>query len=288
MKHPEGIKSLHVTVPVGAQVTMGRKGPGGRGISEKDKGMFHFVSPFEDSDHVRPYLPQFNEYHRLKPEHRRLIKANLVYGTVPQSFTYRLRMREFPKHEPEPRARPKLIPVCEGNGKDAVRWQRKDDEVKQIVCPDERCQYRQVEPPLCRPFSEILFRPRWDKMDLPSPVCRLRSETSWSSAANIAGFFRQLQEQANEMGLPDATFYGFPFTIQLVQRTSAAKRRKWYAVVLTPETDIVEFFRWQRERIRELQAPLPLAAIPDLRDREDEQEPSDPIEGVVLGDSDDV
>lgn len=284
MKHPEGIKSLHVTVPVGAQVTLGRKGAGGRGVVEKDR--FHFVSPYEDSNKIRPYLPEFNEYHRLEPKWRRLLHANLIYGCISQSFTNRLRMREFPKYEEEPRARPNHMPVCEGNGAIAMRWQRRDDDMLQIACPDKLCQYRQTEPPLCRPFSEFLFRPRWEgrwqNAGLPNPVCRLRSETSWSSAANIAGFFEQLQQQANEMGLEDATFYGFPFTIQMIEKTNPSKRQKWWAVVLTPETDIVDFLRWQRERIRELQAPLPLQAIPDLRDREDDGEVQ-VIDSVVVG-----
>lgn len=263
---PEGIKSLKATAPIGAVVTMGRKGQRG-GIT--DKGQFHFVSPYEDSNKVRPYLPAFALYHRLEPKHRRFLRANLVYGSIQQSFTNRLRMRVFPKHEEEPRSRPNRAPVCEGNGTKAIRWQRNNDETLEIVCPDALCQYRLIEPPLCRPFSELLFRPRWKGMSLPSPICSLRSETAWTSAANIAGFFKQLQEQADELLIENPTFYGFPFSIQLIEKTKPSKNRQWWSIVLTPEADIVEFLLRQREQIHALQAPLELKEVPNLCDRED-------------------
>lgn len=280
MKHPEGIKSLIPNRPIGAHVTLGRKMPGG-GVTGKDQ--FHFVSPFEGDDKTKPYLPQFNEYHRLKPGFRRMIKANLIYGRVPQSFTHRMRLVEFPKHWKAPRARPKHIPVCEGNGETAVRWQQKDDETTKIHCPDAQCEFRTCDPPLCKPFTEYVFRPRWEGMDLPSPVCLMRSPTGWSSAANIAGFFKDLKEQAREIGMPDATFFGFPFTIQLVEKTNPAKKRKWWAIVLTPDEDIVTFLRWQREAIRQLQEPLRVEAIPDLRDRPDDGEVYDDLTSVEIG-----
>lgn len=281
-KHPEGIASLKTNPPVGAHVTLGRKQASG-GVVEKDQ--FHFVSPFEGEGKVKPYLPQFNEYHRLQPQHRRLIRANLVFGSIQQNFTNRMRMVEFPKHWPAPRARPKHIPVCEGDGERAIRWQQKDDETKEIRCPDEQCEFRQVDPPLCKPYSSFLFQPRWEKMDLPSPLCRMTSPTGWSSAANIAGFFKHLQDQANQLGLPDATWYGFPFTIELVQKTAPLKKRRWWAIVLTPDEDVVSFLRWQRQAIRELQAPLTLEAIPDLRERGDDDEAQvyEPIDNVEVG-----
>lgn len=264
-RKPEGIRSLNVTVPIGAAVTMGRKGQRG-GVTEK--GQFHFVSPYEDSDKVRPYLPAFAPYHRLEPKHRRFLRANLVYGTIAQNFTNRLRMRVFPRHEEEPRARPNMSPVCEGDGEVALRWQRNEDEFREIVCPDAQCQYRQMDPPLCLPYSEILFRPRWEGMSLPSPVCSLKSETAWTSAANIAGFFKQLKDQADELLIENPTFYGFPFTIQLVEKTKPEKRRQWWSIVITPEADIVDFLLRQREQIRALQEPLKLLDEPELRDRE--------------------
>lgn len=277
MKHLEGIKSLHVTDPVGAQVTLGRKG---RGVVEKDR--FHIVSPYADANNVRPYLGAFRAFNEAAPEHRRFIRANLIYGKLSQSYTYRLRMRDFPKYEEEPKARPNHVPVCEGNGEVAQRWTRHEDVTRTIVCPDEHCQYRQSEPPMCKPFSEILFRPHWGKGTMPTPVCRLRSETGWRSAAAIVGFFRQLDEQARELGLQDATFFGFPFTIQLVERTNPVKRQKAWVIVLTPDTDAVSFFQTQRAAIRELQAPLPLEAIPDLREREDEPL-QEMIEHITVG-----
>lgn len=282
MRHPEGIKSLTVSVPVGADVTLGRKGQGGRGgVTEKDR--FHFVSPFEDGSKSKPYLPRFRAFNEAPAEHRRLIKANLIYGSIPQSFTHRLRLAEFPKHYSEPRARPHHIPVCEGNGETAGRWTQDGDKTKAIRCPDELCEFRTCSPPLCKPFSEFLFRPRWDKGEMPSPVCRMRSPTGWASAANIAGFFKQLREQADEMGVADATFFGFPFTIQLVEKTKPLKRQKFWVIVLTPDEDIVTFLRWQREAIRELQAPLPLLAIPDLKEREDDQVIYEDIKKVEVG-----
>lgn len=276
-KRPEGIAGLVGRPPIGADVTMGRKVPGG-GVTAKD--CFHIVEPRENEQGVKPYIVRFSAFNGAKPEFRRSLSCALVYKTRAQSFTYNVGMRAFPKAYSAPRARPNMAPVCQGDGKRAIRWTQHEDENKEIVCPNDQCQFRQSKD--CRPYSQIIFQLRWAKGDMPTPICRLTSK-GWGTAINLLGFFDQLTEQATELGLEDPSYYGFPFTMQLVQRTKPRERRKWWEIVVTPEQDIVSFFQWQKERLAELQAPLAGLSIPDLRDVE--EEPYDAIGELELGDN---
>lgn len=280
MRHPEGIEGLEGRAPYGAVVSMGRKAPGGRGVTQKD--MFHIVSPFEDSSHVRPYLAEFQPFHDRPPERRRLLHGMLVYPRIQQSITYRLSMQSFPKGYPAPHSRHHMMPVCEGNGVTAVRWKQGDtDDMMSIRGCGALCEFRQADPPPCKPYAKLAFMIQWDKPGAPTPLCKLETRGK-GSTRNIKGFIEYLEGVATESGIANPNWMGLKFTIQLVQKTNPEKRRKWYEIVLSPESDLVEFLRWQHERMAQLRAPLPELALPDMRE-EDETVVYEDITKVEVG-----
>lgn len=286
MKHPEGIKGLKGRPPYGCAVSMGRKAKGGRGVVEKDQ--FHLVSNFEDSDHVRPYLAEFQPFHDRPPEKRRLLKGMLVYPRLEQSITYRLSMQAFPRGYPEPHARHHMIPVCEGDGENAIRWKQDEanpDEMFKIKGCGDLCEFRSTDPPPCKPYSKIAFMLQWDHEGAPTPLAKLETRGK-GSTRNIKGFIEYLEGVAAEAGIASPNWMGLHFSLRLVQKTNPQKRRKWYEIVLSPESDLIDFLRWQHDRMAALRESLPLQAIPDLRDRPDDVVYED-IQKVTVGDEND-
>ena len=262
MKHPEGIEGLSGREPIGAAVTIGIKH--GRGFPvEKDR--FHIVSP-RDVDGVRPHLPSFAFFNQAKPEHRTVLKANILHRTRAQCFEHRLVLQAFPKGYPAPRAHPNMRPVCEGDGSRAVRWSQDaaGDDFSDIRCPHKLCEFRQTNPPSCKPFMRLLFRLRWNNPDLPTPLVKLTSR-SWETTANFIGLFDMLDTAARELGIPDPTLYGFPFTMTLVERTKAAKQARYSIITVSPDQDPIDFFLAQKERLAQIQGPAPLA-LPEAQE----------------------
>lgn len=280
MKHPEGILGLEGREPFGLVVSMGRKAPGGRGVVEKDR--FHLVEPFEDASHVRPHSPRFAPFNKAAPEHRRLVQGMLVHPRRSQAFTHRLSMPSFPKGYPAPHSRPMMLPVCEGDGSKAMRWMQEGDDCRSIKCPNELCEFRQGDPPACKPYAKLAFMIQWSKGDMPTPLCRITTRGK-GSTRNLLGFFEYVEGVAQQLGIPEVNWMGLRFTIQLVQKTNPERRRKWWEIVLSPDGDIGEFLRWQHERMREIADGPKLAAMPDLREHD---EPAPVIDGIVVGDSD--
>lgn len=277
MKHPEGIEGLSGREPIGAAVTIGIKS--GRGFPvEKDK--FHIVSP-RDVDGVRPHLPQFAFFNGAQAEHRKVIKANILHRTRAQCFEHRLSLQAFPKGYSAPRAHPNMRPVCEGDGVHAVRWMQGvgDDEFANIRCPHKLCEFRQTDPPSCKPFMRLLFRLRWSKPDLPTPLVKFTSR-SWETIANFVGLFDMLETAARELGISDPTLYGFPFTMTLIERTKAAKKARYSVVAVSPDQDPIDFLLAQKERLAMIQGPAPLA----LPDAQDDGEVFEDIQSVEVGD----
>lgn len=262
MNHPNGIDGLQGREPVAAAVTIGIKSS--RGFpTEKDR--FHIVSP-RDVDGIRPHAPQFAFFNTAAPDQRKVLRANILHRTVSQCFEHRLTMQAFPKGYAAPRAHPNMRPVCEGDGKMAVRWMQDDDgnDFANIKCPNRLCEFRQTEPASCKPFMRILFRLRWAKEGLPTPLVKLTSR-SWETTANFIGLFDMLDTAARELGIQDPTLYGFPFTLALIERTKAARKARYPVIVVSPDQDPVDFFLAQRERLAALPDPTP-AALPDLQE----------------------
>lgn len=280
MKHPEGIDGLTGREPIGAAVSIGIK-HGSRGFPiETDK--FHIVSP-RDVDGVRPYLEAFAFFNNAKPELRKTLKGMLMHKGRDGAFVHRLTMHIFPKGAPAPRGHPNKRPVCEGDGHVAVRWMQDEEgqEFTNIRCPNRQCEYRLTEPPSCKPFAQLLFRLRWSKPDLPTPLVKFTTR-SWETTANLLGFFEALETAARELQVPNPTLYGYPFTLNVIERTKVQRKARFPVVVVTPDIDPVEFFYTQRQRLNELQAPPSVEALPDLRVQDDETVYED-IRSVEVG-----
>ena len=262
MNHLEGIEGLEGREPIGAAVTIGIKSS--RGFpTEKDK--FHIVSP-RDVDGIRPHLPQFAFFNEADASLRKVLRGNILHRTQDQCFEHRLTMQAFPKGYAGQRAHPNMRPVCEGDGKIAVRWMQGigDKEFSTITCPHKHCEFRQIEPAACKPFMRILFRLRWTKDNLPTPLVKLTSR-SWETTANFKGLFDMLKTAARELGIDNPTLYGFPFTLTLIERTKAARKARYPVVTVSPDQDPVDFFLMQKERLKGLPGQIP-AALPDLQD----------------------
>ncbi len=264
MNHPEGIEGLEGREPIGAAVTIGIKSS--RGFPE-EKDKFHIVSP-RDVDGIRPHLPQFKFFNEAPDDLRKVIRANILHRDASQCFEHRLTMQTFPKGAAGNRAHPSRRPVCEGDGKVAVRWMQGvgDKEFANIKCPHKLCEYRQMDPPACKPFMRLLFRLRWTKEGLPTPLAKLTSR-SWETTANVKGFFDMLDTAARELGVANPTLYTFPFTMTLIERTKAQRKARYPVVVLSPDQDPIDFFMYQKERMAALGASI-AAALPDLQDTE--------------------
>ena len=80
----------------------------------------------------------------------------------------------------------------------------------------------------------------------------------------------RLATAARELQVPNPTLFGYPFTLNLIERTKAQRKARFPVVVVTPDVDPVEFFYTQRQRLNELQAPPSVEALPDLRAQDDE------------------
>ncbi len=288
MKRPEGIADLSPNEPLGAAISLGvRKESGGYPI---DKEFFHIVVP-RSRDGIRPHHPLFDFFNNADKgmeeaikrgthqSRRKTLKGNILHRERPQCFEHRLTMHAFPKSAPAPRAHPHMRPVCEGDGTHAIRWMQDEagQEFSNIRCPNERCEYRLTEPAACKPFMRLLFRLRWAKPDLPTPLVKLTSR-SWESTANILGLFTMLEAAAKELGIQQPTLYGFPFTLTLIERTKPAKRARYPVITVSPDQDPVDFFLAQKRKLAEL--PAPALALPDMQD--DEQVYED-IQSVSVG-----
>lgn len=264
--NPQGIDGLEGREPIGAAVTIGIKHKARGFPIEKDR--FHIVAP-RDVDGIRPHLPQFAPFNNAESEKRRVIRGNLMHRDRAKAFEHRLTMQSFPKGLPSPRSHPKMRPVCAGDGKIAVRW-RQDENGEifdNIKCPNKLCEFRQMDPPACKPFARFLFRLRWPEGNpLPTPLVKLTTR-SWETTANLLGLFESLEAAAQELGVQNPTLYGFPFTLSLIERTKPSRKARYPVIVVSPDVDPVTFFLGQQERLQKLSGPSPLA-LPDLQESE--------------------
>lgn len=270
--------------PIGAAVSIGIKS--GRGFPV-DKDRFFIVSPRE-VDGIRPQLPQFAPFHHQPAEKRRILRGVLTHATRAECFEHRLLMQAFPKGYPAPRSHPRMKPVCEGDGKHAVRWMQEADDFQPIRCPNDLCEFRQTTPPLCKPFMRVLFSLRWpDGNPLPTPLVKYTSG-AWSTTANWVGFFDALDTAikwcVEEQGIwPAPTYYGLPFTMSLIESTNRQKKTRFPTVVVSPDVTPASFFMSQRRQLMELKSNVQMPAITDARVQDDDIVGED-IKSVSVGD----
>ncbi len=254
------IKDLKGSEPIGACVTIGIKGA--RGFpTERDR--WHIVVPRE-ADGVRGYHPGFKGFNGAPAEQRHVLRGNLVHAHQSDCFEYYLRAQVLKDAHPDRK------PACSGNGVSAMRWEGPEpDNFMEIRCPAEHCEYRQCEPPKCKPFMRFLFRLRWKEgVGLPTPLVKFTSG-SWYTTSNFLGLFEYIDIVARQIGLKDYSLFGFPFTLTLMQVTKRSRKTKFPVVVVSADVDPVQFFKQQRQLLREVAEPMPMA----LTD-EDQQKPA--------------
>lgn len=259
--HYDGIEGLQPRLPLGAALTIGVKGPSGA-PTQTDR--FHFVSPhdsMEGKHRVRPLLPQFSAFNGADASKRQMIRANLIHSTRAEAFAYHLRAQQlggkWPNH-------PQKRPACTGDGHKATRFYGETpDDFREIDCPNELCEFRQGNVKACKPFGQLLFRPRWaDGSTLPTPLTKLTTG-SWYSVAALLGFFDHVEDQARQLGIEAYSLYGLPFSIQLTFKSKPQAQQRFPVLAFSPEVDLVQFFLAQREQLDRIggHAPLALPAV---------------------------
>ena len=246
---PQGIEGLQGREPVGVVLSAGIKGPSGAPI-ERDR--YHLVVPHE-ADGRRAHHPGFAAFNSAPPEARRVIRGNLVHATAAECFELSLRAQV--SKALGLKAHPNRRPVCSGDGVRAVRWTGGED-FTEVPCLHDLCPARLAEPAECKPWARLYFRLRWkDGSPLSTPLTKFTTG-SWNTIANLKGFFDALDRNARELGLTDYTLFGLPFTLTLTEKTNAQRRSRFPVTVISEDMSPIDFFRWQRAHIRELQAPV--------------------------------
>lgn len=241
------IKDLQPIEPIGACVTIGRKGPKGNPI---DKDRFYFVLPFEESG-VRGLHPSFDQYNNAKAEARKVLYGNIVHPLQEHFYRNYLKAQVLEKKHPH------NFPACTGDGQNASRWDGGiEGNFKQIKCAHDKCNYRVKDAKgvvKCKPFLRFTFQVRWKTSAVPQVLIKFTSG-SWHTSGAFKGFIDQINTAAQVMGIEDPIFFGFPFVMNLFNRTKAGKR--FPMVTITPEVNPFTFFAKQKEEAGRL-ADLP-------------------------------
>lgn len=255
MSEYEGIKGLTPREPIGAVVTIGIKDKSRGFPTQTDR--WHIVQPKAENN-VRKVHEAFRSFNTAAVEKRQVIRGNLIHATKAECFEHHLKAQVLRG------AHPNKKPACVGDGVKAMRWEGQGPEdFMEIKCLNELCEYRQTQPPKCKPFMRFLFRLRWpDGVQLPTPLVKFTSG-AWNTTANFLGFWEYLEGTAAQLGLHRYTLFGFPFLLSLHRQTKPSEQRSFPVVTISPEMDPIEFFMKQRDNIRQLSAEVPAIAITD-------------------------
>lgn len=243
---PAGIKGVEGTVPVGAVLTVGHKGPSG---APTDTDRFFIVVP-QMADGRRDLHPAFAKFNDAAPELRQSIQGNLVHATQAECFEHHLKAQVLPRL-----VHPMKAPVCTGDGSRAQRWDARAQAFMEIPCPNELCEFRQGQVKACKPWLRLLFQPRWKGGSLPTPLMKLTS-ASWNNTRAFLGFFEYVQSQATQLGLPELNLYGLPFVLTLSRKTIPTQKRAFPVLSISPDCNLQEYLLLHAQRRAQLtQAP---------------------------------
>lgn len=214
------IPDLRARMPIGAALTIGRKGPRGNPI-ETDR---FFIVQTRDVNGVRPLHPAFRAFNELEDvEKRKSIRGNLIYAAQADCYTSQLRAQVLPGRTAHPNMRPHCR--CD-DGATAHRWTGPGaDDFIELPCAGAQCEFRVPpgpdKPTPCKPDLRFYFQPNWPAGNpLPTPAMKLTSG-SWNNAGTFKGFFDYIREQARCLGATEYSLYGLPFILTL-----AKKKRK--------------------------------------------------------------
>lgn len=251
-----GIEGVTGREPVGAVLTIGKKGPKGNPV-ETDR--FFLVVPTMGADGRRDPHPEFGKYNSAAPEHRQTIHAYLVHADEVDAWSWHLKAQVLPGYPAHPDKRP----ACIGDGRDATRYdpegklgKRTDSGFREIPCPNELCEFRLGEGAKpCKPWGRLYFRTRWRTDSLPETLTKWTTG-SWNSVLNIVGFFEHVHKQAKSLGLEEYSLYGLPFVLTLSRKTKPSAKASFPIVSIAPDFppgfDLISFFIQQKRQLQQL------------------------------------
>lgn len=264
MDRPRGIAGVKGRQPVGASVQVSRRRvPGGVPV---DKDGFWILTEREDEG-MRPNHPQFDFWNKLPPKDRQVLYGVIVHKTEEELFEWN-RTAPIIRKPAHPRGRPH----CTGDGITALRWSFEDpNDFLEIQCPNDRCEFAQGRNPACKPWMRFLFLVIWPQAkqsDPPSVLCKFTSR-SWNTVLNFVGFFEYAHKTAQDMGLADYSFMGYPFSITHTQQTDRQRQTRYQVIKITPAKEPSEFFTLQHQRLKSMH-PSGYTAITDESQQTDE------------------
>lgn len=264
----EGIEGLDGRDPIGAALTIGRKGSSGA-PTETDR--FFFVQPVDTKvgdQRVRPLHPSFSAYNEADAKLRQSLKCNLVHERREDCFEHYLRAQVLSSKWP---AHPQKRAACTGDGTKATRFfgfkEDKSEDWREIDSCGETCEFRIGDRKLCKPFARLLFRPRFDSGKFPSLLTKLTSG-SWHSVSAMLGFFQFIDDLARGLGMQSYSLIGLPFVITLSTKTKPQAAQRFPVMSFSIDGDPVAFFLAQRENVRILSGGEPKLIPASLSDDE--------------------
>lgn len=270
-----GIEGLRGREPVGAILSAGTKD--GKRFVHKD--MFFIKSNAKQKEEAsKPEHPAFARYHALKPEHRRVLYGNLVHSREEEIWTYKRSMYRFPKDTFQ---NPLKGFACEGDGREAIRWDARLGEfVKHTPCGD-LCEFAQSRD--CKPDMKFLFRLRWPRDtsgEWAVPLTKLISH-GWKTTANFLGFFEYVRNFKRQLRLDHLGFFGLPFMLELVQEPGK-DNFPVPVIKISPDGDLLQFFQMQAQSVQQLGAATAIASLTDDSERDPDVIESD-FRSIELG-----
>ena len=225
-----GIIGVTGSEPIGAALTIGRKGDRGFPV-QKDR--FHIMEPHEGADRRRAPHTAFGWYNAAAPERRRMIR-----GTIEQASWDRCLEQRNAAHRPNPAVLqgpapkiPNRRPWCTGDGATASRYLDRKQAWCEIACPGAGCAHRVKSgkrPADCKPTTRFLFRLSFSaavmaRYQPPSPVVIYRSG-GWHTYRALLGLRESLDRAADAMGIPGYSPMGYSFTLYLSEKTAEGQR----------------------------------------------------------------
>jgi hypothetical protein len=247
-------------VPVGATITIGTKGDNG---APTDRDRFYFKLPKQDASGRKPMHPAFAAYNAA-PANRRQQLTMIVVHAERAEWVTSSRIAYRVKSAPRMADR---RPWCTGDGRHATRYDHKADAFGSIACPNERCQYAQGVQPECKPLLRLYAQPVWpvstDGRALPSLLCELHSH-SWHSTAAMIGMLDHVETQARHLGIDAFSWFGFQFSISLVERTKPESKSRFPTLTFSPIVGVQEWLLAQarsRAELAEAYSVTPIASL---------------------------
>ena len=260
-----GIDGLKGIEPVGAVLSVGKKGPSGAPVQ---KDVFHLLEPHPDSRDRRHPHPLFGPFTSAKDEYRKTVTLQLVHQTRDECFQHHLKMFKNPNGPNHPQK----VPACVGNGTRSRRFfgmNGEEADFRDGPCLNSKCEFRIGNKPACKPWFRLLARIIWRDSNMPTMLVKLQS-ASWYSTKAALGFFDHIDAAARMVGLKSYSLGGFTFTATVSERTSPQKKRRYPVLVFSPLTDATSWCLAQVDRYERIGKIMPSEAVASLTDQSGE------------------